>query len=85
MRHFMNTALKTVSICPIVSSKIPTLVDNDIYFFLGEPFAKAVGSYLQKGFQKGVPSLFQSVKHLYATPEKVRIIFFVMNLNFRSL
>ncbi len=37
----------------------------------GEPFAKSIGSYLQKGFQKGVPSLFQSVKYLYATPEKV--------------
>lgn len=39
--------------------------------FAGEPFAKAIGSYLQKGFQKGVPSLFQSVKYLYAKPEKV--------------
>lgn len=43
-------------------------------FYAGEPFAKAVGSYLQKGFQKGVPSLFQSVKYLYATPEKVSSI-----------
>ena len=39
---------------------------------LGEPFTKAIGLYLQKGFQKGVPSLFQSIKFLYSTPEKVR-------------
>jgi hypothetical protein len=42
------------------------LIDN-----LGEPFAKSIGLYLQKGFQKGVPSLFQSVKSLYATSDKV--------------
>ena len=41
---------------------------------------KAVGSYLQKGFQKGVPSLFQSVKFLYATPEKVSCVFIVYKL-----
>jgi hypothetical protein len=38
---------------------------------LGESFAKSIGLYLQKGFQKGIPSLFQSVKSLYATSEKV--------------
>ena len=41
------------------------------FAFLGEAFSKSIGSYLQKGFQKGVPSLFQSVKFLYATLEKV--------------
>ncbi|CAF5031773.1 unnamed protein product, partial [Rotaria sp. Silwood1] len=44
-----------------------------------EPFAKSIGSYLQKGFQKGVPSLFQSVKYLYATPDKVQIIDSLLN------
>jgi hypothetical protein len=54
--------------------------------FLGEPFVKAIGSYLQKGFQKGVPSLFQSVKYLYSTPEKVSlIVFFVFKISFLSL
>jgi hypothetical protein len=47
---------------------------------------KAIGSYLQKGFQKGVPSLFQSVKYLYSTPEKVSlIVFFVFKISFLSL
>ncbi|CAF3365910.1 unnamed protein product [Rotaria socialis] len=45
-----------------------------LHFLTGESFAKAIGSYLQKGFQKGVPSLFQSVKSLYATSDKVQII-----------
>ncbi|CAF0922384.1 unnamed protein product [Rotaria sordida] len=45
-----------------------------LQFLTGEPFAKAVGLYLQRGLQKGVPSLFQSVKFLYATPEKIQII-----------
>ena len=40
--------------------------------FLGDAFAKFIGSYLQNGFRKGVPSLFQSVKFLYKTPEKVQ-------------
>jgi len=48
---------------------------NAHLFDQGETFTKSVGSYLQKGFQKGVPSLFQSVKYLYATPEKVRFLF----------
>jgi len=39
--------------------------------YLGAPFTKSIGLYLQKGFQKGLPSLFQSVKYLYATSEKV--------------
>ena len=42
--------------------------------FSGDPFLKSIGLYLQRGFQKGVPSLFQSVKHLYAVPEKVQTI-----------
>ena len=41
-------------------------------FVVGEPFTKSMGSYLQKGFQKGVPSLFQSMKYLYSSTEKVR-------------
>lgn len=45
-----------------------------MYLCLGEAFVKAISTYLQRGFQKGVPSLFQSVKFLYAVPEKVRII-----------
>ncbi|CAF0802062.1 unnamed protein product [Rotaria sp. Silwood1] len=45
-----------------------------LQFLTGEPFAKAVGSYLQRGLQKGVPSLFQSVKFLYTTPEKVQTV-----------
>jgi hypothetical protein len=40
-------------------------------YILGEAFVKAIGAYLERGFQKGVPSLFQSVKFLYAIPEKV--------------
>jgi hypothetical protein len=44
---------------------------NSLFMYLGAPFTKSIGLYLQKGFQKGVPSLFQSVKYLYATPEKV--------------
>lgn len=40
--------------------------------FLGDAFAKFIGSYLQNGFRKGVPSLFQSVKFLYKTPGKVQ-------------
>ncbi|CAF1021988.1 unnamed protein product [Adineta steineri] len=50
-----------------------------LQFLTGEPFSKSIGSYLQKGFQKGVPSLFQSVKYLYATPEKVQIIDSLLN------
>ncbi|CAF4418537.1 unnamed protein product, partial [Didymodactylos carnosus] len=45
-----------------------------LQFLTGEPFSNAVGSYLQRGFQKGVPSLFQSVKFLYSSSEKVKII-----------
>jgi len=45
-----------------------------LQFLTGEAFVKAISAYLQRGFQKGVPSLFQSVKFLYAVPEKVRII-----------
>ncbi|CAF0974034.1 unnamed protein product [Adineta steineri] len=45
-----------------------------LQFLTGTSFAKAIGLYLQRGFEKGVPSLFQSVKFLYATPEKVQII-----------
>ena len=45
-----------------------------MFYHVGDPFAKAVGSYLQRGFQKGVPSLFQSVKFLYAASEKVSTI-----------
>ncbi|CAF1077117.1 unnamed protein product [Didymodactylos carnosus] len=45
-----------------------------LQFLTGEPFSEAIGSYLQRGFQKGVPSLFQSVKFLYSSLEKVQII-----------
>ncbi|UJR23099.1 hypothetical protein I4U23_026122 [Adineta vaga] len=45
-----------------------------LQFLIGEPFSKSIGSYLQKGFQKGVPSLFQSVKYLYSQTEKIQII-----------
>ncbi|CAF0981001.1 unnamed protein product [Rotaria sordida] len=50
-----------------------------LQFLTGEPFAKSIGSYLQKGFQKGVPSLFQSVKFLYVISEKVQIIDSLLN------
>ena len=45
-----------------------------LQFLTGEPFVRAISAYLQRGFQKGVPSLFQSVKFLYAVPDKVRVI-----------
>ncbi|UJR25810.1 hypothetical protein I4U23_007160 [Adineta vaga] len=45
-----------------------------LQFLSGDSFVKSVGIYLQRGFQKGVPSLFQSVKFLYATSEKIQII-----------
>ena len=38
----------------------------------GGAFSKFIGSYLQNGFRKGIPSLFQSVKFLYTMAEKVR-------------
>jgi len=38
----------------------------------GEPFRQVIGSYLQRGLEKGVPALFQSVKYLYSSSEKVR-------------
>ena len=45
-----------------------------LQFLTGDAFVKSIGLYLQKGFQKGVPSLFQSVKSLYANAEKVQMI-----------
>jgi len=45
-----------------------------LQYLTGDAFTKSIGQYLQRGFQKGVPSLFQSVKYLYAVPEKVQII-----------
>ncbi|CAF5220969.1 unnamed protein product, partial [Rotaria magnacalcarata] len=50
-----------------------------------EAFSKSVGLYLQKGFQKGVPSLFQSVKFLYATPEKIQLIDSLLNTYLNNL
>jgi len=56
-----------------------------LQFLTGETFTKSVGSYLQKGFQKGVPSLFQSVKYLYATPEKIQLIDSLLNTYLTNL
>ena len=56
-----------------------------LQFLTGESFAKSIGLYLQKGLQKGVPSLFQSVKSLYATKEKVQTIDSLLQSYFNNL